>query len=291
MLFREIASRMHLENINDVIRKALKSAGTTFNGIDRIAVSNRPGLVGSLIIGTTAAKTLSFALNKPLIPINHVIAHLYSCFLDVKIPKPRFPFIGLVVSGGHTLLMKVSSWSDIVIMGTTIDDAVGEAFDKVAKLLGLSYPGGPSIERSGLNGNAKSVKLPEINMYNKKQGNFNFSYSGLKTAVYYHMRKHPETKLADICASFQHAAVNILVKKTVRLATAERIPSIVVAGGVSANRLLRRKFQSLHGFQVLLPPRELATDNAAMVAGLAYQLTEKNLTSGHSMSMLKTIFP
>jgi len=267
----EISARAHLEKINPLIDEALAAAGLGLGGIDAIAVTNRPGLIGSLIIGVSTAKVLSWVLARPFVGVNHVVAHLYASFLTDD--PPEFPFIGLVVSGGHTLLLKVLSWDAITILGTTIDDAAGEAFDKVAKILGLGYPGGPFIDRIAETGDPVAVPLPEINMYNKRRNNFDFSYSGLKTAVLYHMKKHPATKIEDMCASFRRAAIEILVKKSFRLCRQEGLDRLVIGGGVAANSYLRIRFAEegrTRGVKVHCPPARLTTDNAAMIAGLGY---------------------
>ena len=267
----EISARAHLEKINPLIDEALGGAGLDLGGIDGLAVTNRPGLIGSLIIGVSTAKVLSWVLGKPLVGVNHVVAHLYASFLTDDVPE--FPFIGLVVSGGHTLLLKLSSWDEICVMGTTIDDAAGEAFDKVAKILDLGYPGGPVIDRLAESGDPLSVKLPEINMYNKKRNNYNFSYSGLKTAVLYHLKKNPSTSKEDMCASFRRSAVDILVKKTFRLCRDENLDRVVVGGGVTANSYLRKRLAeegAKRKVRIHCPPAELTTDNAAMIAGLGH---------------------
>ncbi len=264
----EIASRAHLENINLLTDQALKEAKLSFTDIDAFAVTNRPGLIGALMIGVATAKAYSYACQKPLIGVNHLIGHLYSAFFNAR--KPSFPFIGVIVSGGHTLLVRVDSWDDILIKGTTIDDAVGEAFDKVAKIMKLEYPGGPIIDKLAEKGDPDSIPLPAIHMYGKKRNNFNFTYSGLKTAVLYRMAEYPETKTEDLCASFRKAAIDVLYQKTVRLCHAEQINRVVVAGGVSANSYLRKIFLADKNLNVFLPEPNLTADNAAMIAGCAF---------------------
>jgi N6-L-threonylcarbamoyladenine synthase len=268
----ELSARAHLEHLNPMLEEAVTVTGLTLQRIDCFAVTNRPGLAGSLITGVTVAKTLSWVFQKPIIGVNHLLAHLYACFLagNGTDAPPEFPFIGLVVSGGHTLLLTVRSWDDVTVEGSTIDDAAGEAFDKASRILGLGYPGGPEIDRLAEQGDPSLVRFPEITMYNKKKDNSDFSYSGLKTALLFHMKKHPETRIADAAAAFRQAAVSVLRKKAVRLAAKRGIPRIVVAGGVAANSLLRRIFTEPGHEQVFLAPRALCGDNAAMVAGLAH---------------------
>ena len=281
----EISARAHLETVNTLIDQALSAAGLAAQDIDGLAVTNRPGLIGSLIIGVSTAKVLSWVLAKPLTAVNHVIAHLYASCLTGD--APEFPFAGLVVSGGHTLLLRVDSWDDVKVMGTTIDDAAGEAFDKVAKLLDLGYPGGPVIDRLAEDGDPLSVELPEINMYNKKRNNYNFSYSGLKTAVLYRLKKEPAVRKEDMCASFRKAAIDILVKKAFRFCGDERLGRIVIGGGVAANSYLRKRFgeeSAKKGVRVHCPPKELCMDNAAMIAGLGFHRLSAGLTESFELN-------
>jgi len=300
----EIASRSHLEVIIPVIDQALQDAIVASNQssvlskksrrlatgdwrlqfdpwdqIDAIAVTQGPGLLGSLLIGVLTARTLAIAKNKQLIPVNHVEAHVYAAFLGEK--KPKFPLLSLIVSGGHTSLVLFQNHNKYKVLGQTYDDAAGEAFDKVAKMLGLPYPGGPSIAKAAQAGNPEAIKLPEAKMANK----YDFSFSGLKTAVLraaqnligqtYDFPSHKlagalnEAQKADIAASFQRTAVNTLVN-ALKKAEAEFKPkSIVIAGGVAANEELREAAQSL-STSVTFPPDELCGDNAAMVASRAY---------------------
>lgn len=269
----EIASRAHLEKINLLLQEGFNQSNLSYQDMDAVAVSNRPGLVGSLMTGVGTAKVISSVFQKPLIGINHVLAHLYSNFLVSQ--NITFPFIGLVVSGGHTLLLKVEAWDKVTIKGTTIDDAVGEAFDKVAKMLNLTYPGGPIIDKLAEQGNEAAISFPKITMYNKKRNNYNFSYSGLKTSVLYYLKKQKKIKIEDVCASFQKSAIDVLYDKTIRLANSEKINKIVIAGGVAANSYLRKLFLGNSEYQVFLPPKELCTDNAAMIAGLGYHFFKK----------------
>ncbi len=274
----EIASRYHVELIDFCIQKALKEAKCNFKDIDLIAVTHGPGLVGALLIGISAAKALSLGCNIPLIGINHLEAHIYASLMTNK--GLRYPFIGLVVSGGHTSLIVAHDVSSTQVLGQTIDDACGEAFDKVARILKLGFPGGPVIERFAKKGNPKAIDFPSSSGNN---GNLDFSFSGIKTAVLYYVQKNlANTKLEDICASFQHSTVNTLVEKTLLAARREKMKRIVVGGGVSANSYLREKLTrraAKLGMQAYFAPKYLCVDNAAMCAGLGYQLYKKGISS------------
>jgi len=286
----EIASRAHIENILPVIREAVATAGVSLGDVDAIAVAHRPGLIGSLLIGVTAAKTLAWALGKPLIAVDHVQAHLYSVLLDTMNEAPdvhpglraqsiEFPAVGMVCSGGHTALYQLNSWSDITMIGSTIDDAVGEAYDKVAAILGLGYPGGPIIDRLAIDGDPASIKFPRTML---DRDSLDFSFSGLKTAVLYHVRGVPskrdpmaspkpapdETEIRNIAASFQAACIDVITKKLRRAVEQFDARSVIIGGGVSANRGLRSALSSFP-VQVHFPAMEYCTDNAAMIAGLA----------------------
>ena len=278
----EIASRAHIENILPVLREGLSSAGMAAGDIDAVAVAHRPGLIGSLLIGVTAAKTLAWALGKPLIGVDHVHAHLYSVMLEKNVSPPT-PAVGMVVSGGHTALYRVNSWLDVSLIGSTIDDAVGEAYDKVAAILGLGYPGGPFIDDLAASGDPAAVRFPRTLL---ARDSLDFSFSGLKTAVLYHVRgvptrggpdvrKQAPTKpppggqeLADICAGFQAACIDVIVTKLKRAAAQVGARSVIVGGGVSANRGLRAALTDFP-VPVFVPPLRYCTDNAAMSAGLA----------------------
>ena len=273
----EIASRAHIENILPVIREAIATAGVEMSQLDAIAVAHRPGLIGSLLIGVTAAKTLAWTLGKPLIAVDHVQAHLYSVRLEDSNNAPHFPAIGMVCSGGHTALYRAGSWSDIMMVGSTIDDAVGEAYDKVAAILGLGYPGGPIIDRLAAGGNPTAVKFPRTML---DRESLDFSFSGLKTAVLYHVRGVPskrdpyaskppptESEITDIAASFQAACIETIVKKLRRAIEQFDAKSVIIGGGVSANRGLRSALASFP-VPVHFPPLAYCTDNAAMIAGL-----------------------
>jgi N6-L-threonylcarbamoyladenine synthase len=279
----EIASRAHIENILPVLNEALAQAGMApgdFSGIDAIAVAHRPGLIGSLLIGVTAAKTLAWALGKPLIGVDHVHAHLYSVVLETN-QTPPMPAVGLVCSGGHTALYRVGGWLDVELIGATIDDAVGEAYDKVAALLGLGYPGGPILDRLAAEGDPKAIRFPRTLL---GRDSLDFSFSGLKTAVLYHVRgvprrgqdvksepapilSHPQ--LADIAAGFQAACIDVIAEKLKRAVRKTNAKSVIIGGGVSANHGLRAALARFP-VPVFFPPMRYCTDNAAMSAGLAY---------------------
>ena len=284
----EIASRAQIENILPVVRQALEEADSDFNTIDAVAVANRPGLIGSLIVGVTAAKTLAWSLGKPLIGVDHVLAHLYSVNLSVAaehVPPVSLPSIGLVCSGGHTAIYLVRDWNDIELLGKTIDDAVGEAYDKVAALLGLGYPGGPIVDRLAQHGDPQSIKFPRASL---GKTSLNFSFSGLKTAVLYHVRGFEgrerevsslnEQDIKNVCASFQAACVDVLVSKLKRAMKQTRAKSVIVGGGVSANSGLRAALSSLQT-PVHLPDLQYCTDNAAMIGGLAHFLFQHGASS------------
>ena len=301
----EIASRAHLERILPVIDEAINDAGITLDQIDAVAVGNRPGLIGSLMVGVAAAKALAWSMGKPLIGIDHVRAHLYAAALHTKDDAEsseatliQYPAIGLVVSGGHTSLYDVDSPTRMQSIGRTLDDAVGEAYDKAAVILGLGYPGGPNVDRLAQTGNAGKIDLPRSMLGNDS---LDFSFSGLKTALLYAVRGTPtgrgqgakfersandltESHRADLAAEFQAAAVDALIIKLQRaidhLAEQGRaVQSVILGGGVSANSLLRERVISLGqkcNLPVHLPPLELCLDNAAMIAGLAYHHWQQN---------------
>lgn len=269
----EIASRKHLEMITPVIRQALDEAGVTLAEIEGIAVTRGPGLLGALLVGVSMAKSLALACTVPLVGVHHIEGHLLAGFLEQPIP---FPFLGLVVSGGHTHLYRVDGIGRYRILGRTIDDAVGEAYDKSATLLGLAYPGGALIDQLAQSGDPLAVKLPRPLLHD---GTLNFSFSGLKTAVLTHLKKQPVLPqgqaLHDFCASFQAAVCEVLVKKTVAALQQEGLTRLVVGGGVACNSGLRASLQKMggeRGVELHLAPPKLCGDNAAMlaVAGDAY---------------------
>jgi N6-L-threonylcarbamoyladenine synthase len=285
----EIASRAHLENILPVIEEALTKANVTAAEIDAVAVAHQPGLAIALMVGVTAAKTLAFAWQKPLIGLNHLHAHLQSAILSSE--TMELPAVALIVSGGHTSLYDVQSALELKLLGSTIDDAAGEAFDKVATILGLPYPGGPNIEKTARNGNPKAVDFPRSLMTKES---LDFSFSGLKTAVLYYCQGQDmkgdnrvasmsPQEIADIAASFQKAVVDTLVKKTLRAVKKVGAKSVLVGGGVAANTALREAMQEMcdkNKLSLLIAAKSLCTDNAAMVASLAYYYYKAGRFSG-----------
>ncbi len=262
----EIAAREHLEAINVVIDEAFKQAGVTGKDITAFASTVGPGLVGCLLVGMNAGKTLALAYDKPFIGVNHLNAHLAANFIDTDL-KP--PFIALLVSGGHTQIIKVDSYADMEIIGETIDDAVGEAYDKVARLIGLPYPGGPKLDKLAQEGNPHAFKLPEARV-----GGYDFSFSGLKTAVLRLVKSFDgqELPIKDICASFQECVSSTLLKKVKHALEETGYKQVVLAGGVAANSEIRRKIFNLRdeGYDVYAPIMKYCTDNASMVASSAY---------------------
>lgn len=273
----EIASRAHLEVINGLIAKALKDAGIAFSDLSYIAATNRPGLVGSLLIGLQSAKAIAFAMRKPLVAVNHLEAHLYAPFLEGH--ALEFPFIGLLVSGGNTALYLVRDVGKMELIGKTVDDAVGEAFDKVAKFLGLAYPGGPVIEKLAKNAQKKKILFPKI--LPDPEENFRFSYSGIKTAVINACKAHPEIPKEEIVFSFQERALEILARRLFDAVKKFGIRRIVVAGGVAANSRLREIIDEYRSGEetIYMPSKSLCTDNAAMVAGIGYQYFIRGIKS------------
>ncbi len=262
----EIAAREHLEAVNVVIDEAYKQAGVKGNQIDAFAGTVGPGLVGCLLVGLNAAKSLALAFDKPFIGINHLNAHLAANFIDTDLEPP---FIALLVSGGHTQIIKVNSYSDMQIIGETIDDAVGEAYDKVARLIGLPYPGGPKLDKLAQEGNPFAFKLPEA-----KVGEYDFSFSGLKTAALRLVKSFEgkDLPLNDICASFQETVSATLYKKVKHALEETGYNQVVLAGGVAANSEIRKKIFSLSelGYKVFAPQMKYCTDNASMVASAAF---------------------
>ncbi|MEY2450557.1 MAG: tRNA N6-adenosine threonylcarbamoyltransferase [Acidimicrobiaceae bacterium] len=263
----EIASRAHVELLTPVIAQALVEAGVDDDQIDAVAATVGPGLVGSLLVGVSTAKTLALVWNVPFVGVNHLEAHLYASFLEE--PELQLPAVVLLVSGGHTMLIEMKGHGEYRVLGTTIDDAAGEAFDKVARYLGLGYPGGPAIDRLAMEGDPTAIRFPRAML---EQG-FDFSFSGLKTSVVNYVRKHPDVSTADVCASFQEAVVEVLVAKARRAAAEVGATAMCLGGGVAANSQLRERFldacveDGLHGF---LPSRAMCTDNAAMVAAAGF---------------------
>jgi len=268
----EIASRRHIETIQPVVELALEEAGLAPGGVDALAVTYRPGLIGSLLVGLSFVKGLALALDKPFVGVDHVLAHLYAPHLEIEI---EYPYLGLLVSGGHTLIARVESFDRILVLGTTIDDACGEAFDKVAKFYDLGFPGGVAIDRLAQRGDDRAFRFPWPSLH-KGEHPFDVSYSGLKTAVVNQLEqfrdpKRPRTA-ENIAASFQKAAVDILVDRLLKAARHTGLATIVAGGGVAANSYLRRRLAGERGLRVIFPSLKLCTDNAAMVAGLGYRL-------------------
>lgn len=268
----EVASRKHLENINHVIIGALDQAKCTYQDIDAVAVTYGPGLVGALLVGVAAAKALAYSLNKPLIAVNHLEGHIYANFFAH--PDLSFPLLSLVVSGGHSDLVLMKGHGHYQLLGRTRDDAAGEAFDKVARAMGLGYPGGPLIDQLAPQGNPQAVDMPRAYL---EAGSLDFSFSGLKSAVLNYLnrarQREQEINKADLAASFQQAVVDVLVDKTLAAAAKHQVTTIMLAGGVAANSGLRQQMQhkaDLHQVKVIYPQLILCTDNAAMIAGAAY---------------------
>ncbi len=273
----EIASRMQLETITQVTQDALREARVSLKNIGLISVTSGPGLLGSLLVGISFAKSLSLSYGIPLIGINHVHSHLYANFLNGK--GPRLPFVALVVSGGHTSLFYVKDFHKIEVLGETQDDACGEAFDKVAKILGMGYPGGPLIEKMAALGDTGKFRFQCSGTNNP----LDFSFSGIKTAVLYKVqgKKLRLKEKRDIAASFQEVVIDTLIRKAMLACKIKKTKSLVIGGGVVANNRLRIKFlREAIGIKCFFPPRILCLDNAAMVAGFGYQLFKKGQRSG-----------
>lgn len=286
----EIAFRMQLETIAAITDHALKEAGMTLNDIDAVSVTRSPGLLGSLLVGISFAKAVALAKSLPIVGVNHLYGHIYACFLNRKLP--RMPIMALVVSGGHTSLFHVKDFAAISPVGSTRDDAAGEAFDKVAKILGLGYPGGPVIEKMAREGNPRKIRFSCSNAKNP----FDFSFSGIKTAVLYYARDHVKGRrnrqlIADICAGFQHAVLTTLVEKSLAACRAKKARMLAVGGGVAANSLLRAMFErrcAEEGVELFFPPRELCMDNAAMIAGLGGWMLRHGVSDNLTLDALPT---
>ncbi len=268
----ELASRAHQQNIVPVIHEALKKAGVTKKELSAIAFTRGPGLMGSLLVGTSFAKSMALGLNIPLLDINHMQAHILAHFIEEEgFDKPEFPFLALTISGGHTQIVKVSDFFDMEVIGETLDDAVGEAFDKSAKILGLPYPGGPLVDKYAQQGNAKAFPFPK-----PKVGDLNFSFSGLKTSILYFIQKEVKQNpnfiaenIADICASIQETIITILMDKLKKAVKQTGIRQIAIGGGVSANSGIRqvlKEAENKYGWKTFIPKFEYTTDNAAMIA-------------------------
>lgn len=274
----EIASRRQIEFIAPVVTQALDKANLGLDDIDAIAVTQSPGLMGSLLVGISYARALSRTLNKKLIPVNHIQAHMYANFIQYNDYQPpsidALPAIGLVVSGGHTSLYEIKSFKAMKLLGQTQDDAAGEAFDKVARLLELGYPGGPVIDRLAREGVNNTIRFPQAHL----DSPYDFSFSGVKTAVLYYTQKHKSTptyNVNQIAYAFQESVVGSLVKKSIEACQKRRISTLLVGGGVAANSALRQQLVNAGnkvGINVYFPPMALCLDNAAMIAGLAFHL-------------------
>jgi N6-L-threonylcarbamoyladenine synthase len=285
----ELAARRHLENILPVIQGALDQAGVTLPDLDGLAVTQGPGLIGALVIGMAAAKALAFTLEKPLVGVHHLQAHILATFLTET--PPAFPFVALVVSGGHTNLYRVDDFRAMTLLGRSRDDAAGEAFDKVAKLMALGYPGGVRIEALAESGNPAAYRLPRPRILTEP---LTFSFSGLKTAVAHLLKQHPEilaqeAARRDLAASFQMAVVESLTSRAWLALAQEGCTRLVVCGGVAANGGLRRALQEqaqAAGVELFLPPLSLCTDNAAMVAALGY----RRLMAGERLDLTGDVF-
>lgn len=268
----EIASRKHIESIDAVVNEAMEKAGAEFSDIDAVAVTYGPGLVGALLVGVSFAKGLAYALKKPLVPVHHIRGHIMANFLAHKDLKP--PFISLVASGGHSHIVLVKDYTKFEILGRTRDDAAGEAFDKIARVIGLGYPGGPLIDKLAKEGNKEAFKFPRVRM---DKTSLDFSFSGVKTAVINCLHKleqqGAEYNKADVAASFQDAVTDVLCEHTLEAARLCKIKTVALAGGVASNSQLREKMKNMaekDGIEVLYPPPVLCTDNGAMIACAGY---------------------
>ena len=263
----EIASRAHVEAMNVVIRQAISQSGVPIERIDAVAATVGPGLIGALLVGVAAAKSVALVLDKPFIGVNHLEAHLYAALLDD--PHVEFPMLVVLVSGGNTLFVEMRGHGDFSVIGQTIDDAAGEAFDKIARFLDLGHPGGPAIDRIALAGNAKAIEFPRAMMHD----GLDVSFSGLKTSVINYVRKNPTVSTADVAASFQYAVVDVLAAKARKAAQQIGAKTVALGGGVAANSLLRSTMTTLcaeSGWRLVLPSMGMCTDNAAMIASAGW---------------------
>lgn len=276
----EIASRKHAEWILPVVKQALKEANLSLDDIDAIAATNRPGLMGSLLVGFTFGKTLAWSCKKPFIAINHMLGHLYAAHLENDI---CYPYLGLLVSGGHSIICKVTNFDELEILGTTVDDSVGEAFDKVAKFYNLGYPGGVIIDNLAKKGDAKAASFP-VPKLDEKEHKYDVSFSGLKTAVIHQCdmfwNEGYEHTTENMCAAFQEAAVTSLVKKLLCAVDDTGIKTVVAGGGVAANSRLREMLSLRKDIKCIFPPLKLCGDNGAMIAGVAYHFLKRGNTDG-----------
>ena len=288
----EIASKKHVESIDFVVKKALKQAGLAFKDVNGIAVTQGPGLVGSLVVGLSYAKACALSAGKPLTGVNHIHAHLMACFLERE-TTPGFPFVGLVVSGGHTSLYRVDGFFHVELLGSTRDDAAGEAFDKVAKILGLPYPGGPVISRLAEQGNKEAFRFPRARL---PETPLDFSFSGLKTAVLQAVQKikasGQKLVIEDVCASFQEAVIDVLVTKTIEAAKQHHVSQVVAAGGVASNMRLRERLAmecKREGLSLMVPRPLFCTDNAAMIALTGYHQLKEGMLLGPDADVFSRI--
>ncbi len=279
----EIASRKHVENISNVTKEALKEANITFNDIDIIACTYGPGLVGALLVGVSYAKALSYALNKPLVGTNHIEGHIAANYITNQKLEP--PFLCLIISGGHTHLVHIKNYKEFEILGKTRDDAIGEAFDKVARVIGLGYPGGPKVDKLAKEGEC-TIQLPKTHFEN-----LDFSFSGIKTAVINLHHKDPQINKADLCASFEKTVTEELIDNTLKAAKNLKIKKIALAGGVSANSYIRNKFELLKkdGYEIFYPDIKLCTDNAAMIASAGYYNYINGKTSNLTLNAIPNL--
>ena len=272
----EIASRNHIEAISRVTKKALEEANVKFEDIDAITPTYGPGLVGTLLVGLSYAKALSFAINKPLVGVNHIQGHIAANYITYPELKP--PFLCVMTSGGNTQLVHVKNYTEFEVLGKTRDDAIGEAFDKVARVVGLGYPGGPKVDKLAKDGNPNAIELPKTHF-----DNLDFSFSGIKTAVINLHHKNPDVNKADLCASFEKTVTEILLENSEKALKQTGLKTIALAGGVSANSYIRNEFLKLEkqGIKVYMPDLKLCTDNAAMIASAGYY----NFIDGKSNSL------
>lgn len=287
----EIASRKHIENINPVIKKALEDAGVTLDDIDAIGVTYGPGLVGALLVGVAEAKAIAFAKNKPLVGVHHIEGHISANYVENKELEP--PFVALVVSGGHTHLVKVNDYGEYEIVGRTRDDAAGEAFDKVARAIGLGYPGGPKIDKLAKEGNPDAIEFPRAHV---DDAPYDFSFSGIKSAVLNYINsanmQGKEINHADVAASFQKAVVDALVSRAVRLAKECGMDKLAIAGGVASNSALRAAVQeesAKNNIKFYSPSPVLCTDNAAMIGAAAYYEYIKGVRHGYDLNAIPNL--
>lgn len=287
----EIASRKHIENINPVIKKALEDAGVTLDDIDAIGVTYGPGLVGALLVGVAEAKAIAFAKNKPLVGVHHIEGHISANYVENKELEP--PFVALVVSGGHTHLVKVNDYGEYEIVGRTRDDAAGEAFDKVARAIGLGYPGGPKIDKLAKEGNPDAIEFPRAHV---DDAPYDFSFSGIKSAVLNYINsanmQGREINRADVAASFQKAVVDALVSRAVRLAKECGMDKLAIAGGVASNSALRAAVQeecAKNNIKFYSPSPVLCTDNAAMIGAAAYYEYIKGVRHGYDLNAVPNL--